>query len=87
MGVIKLCHSLAWWHMRLVPALRRQRQVDLCEFEANLIHKVGPGQPRLSYRETLSQKQSKTKQNKTKTTPPPFPKKNASHKSMSDVLT
>jgi hypothetical protein len=21
-----------WWHTPLIPALRRQRQVDLCEF-------------------------------------------------------
>ena len=25
--------------MPLIPALRRQRQVDLCEFEASLIYK------------------------------------------------
>ena len=28
-----------WWHMLLIPALRRQRQVDLCEFEAKLVYK------------------------------------------------
>ena len=28
--------SQAWWHMLLVPALRRQRQVDL--YEASLIY-------------------------------------------------
>jgi hypothetical protein len=33
---IKINKSLAgqWWLMLLIPALRRQRQVDLCEFEA-----------------------------------------------------
>jgi hypothetical protein len=25
-----------WWHTPLRPALKRQRQVDLCEFEASL---------------------------------------------------
>jgi hypothetical protein len=24
-----------WWHMALVPAVRRQRQVDLCEFQTS----------------------------------------------------
>ena len=27
-------------HMTLIPALRRQRQVDLCEFEASLVYRV-----------------------------------------------
>jgi hypothetical protein len=53
----------AQWHMTLIPALRRQRLVDLREFKASLVYNVVPGQPML-YRETLSQK---TKQN----TPPP----------------
>jgi hypothetical protein len=28
-----------WWHMPLIPALRRQRQVDLCDFETSLVYK------------------------------------------------
>jgi hypothetical protein len=28
-----------WWHMSLIPALRRQRQVVLCEFEASLVYR------------------------------------------------
>jgi hypothetical protein len=29
-----------WWCTPLIPALRRQRQVYLCEFEASLIYRV-----------------------------------------------
>ena len=29
-----------WWHMALIPALRSQRQTDLCEFEASLVYIV-----------------------------------------------
>ena len=30
-----------WWCMSLIPALRRQRQLDLCEFEASLVYRAG----------------------------------------------
>jgi hypothetical protein len=29
-----------WWYIPLIPALQRQRQVDLCDFKANLVYKV-----------------------------------------------
>ena len=29
-----------WWYRPLIPALRRQRPVDLCEFKANLVYTV-----------------------------------------------
>ena len=29
-----------WWRMPLIPALGRQRQADLCEFEANLVYRA-----------------------------------------------
>jgi hypothetical protein len=29
-----------WWCTPLTPVLGRQRQVDLCEFEANLVYVV-----------------------------------------------
>ena len=48
-----------WWCMPLIPALGRQRQVDLCEFKARPVYRVS--QDRLqSYRETLSQQQQQT---------------------------
>lgn len=49
--------------MPIVPALRRRKEVGLCEFEVTLLYIVGPGKPGLQS-ETLSQKneqiQSKT---------------------------
>jgi len=55
--------TLSWalWSMPLIPALGRQRQVDLCEFEVSLVYKVSPGQPGL-HRETLSQEDQMGKQ-------------------------
>jgi len=29
-----------WWPTPLIPALRKQRKADLCEFEASLVYKV-----------------------------------------------
>jgi hypothetical protein len=29
-----------WWLTLLIPAFKRQRQVDLCEFEASLVYKM-----------------------------------------------
>jgi hypothetical protein len=29
-----------WWHKPLIPALMRQRQEDLCEFEARIIYRT-----------------------------------------------
>ena len=29
-----------WWHIPLIPALGRKRQVDLCEFAASLVYKM-----------------------------------------------
>jgi hypothetical protein len=49
----------------LIPALRRQRQVRLCEFKASQIYKASPGQPGLQ-RETLSFKKKTNKQNRQK---------------------
>ena len=32
--------SIAWWHRPILPAVRRLKQVDFCEFEASLGYKV-----------------------------------------------
>jgi hypothetical protein len=48
--------SQVWWCTPLNPALRRQRQADLCEFEASLVYKSSSGQSELLHRKTLSQK-------------------------------
>jgi hypothetical protein len=45
--------------MSLVPALERQRQAELREFEANLVYKASSGQPGL-HREILSKKKKKS---------------------------
>jgi hypothetical protein len=43
------------WYIPLIPALGRQRQVDFCEFKANLDYKSNiKAQASQSNRETLS---------------------------------
>jgi hypothetical protein len=44
-----------WWYTLLTPALRRQRQADVCEFEASLVYIVSFRTSQW-YEETLSQK-------------------------------
>jgi hypothetical protein len=41
----KTTHNQARRHTPLILALRRQRQVNLCEFEDSLVYKVSPRQP------------------------------------------
>jgi hypothetical protein len=38
--------------MFLIPALRKQRQVDLCEFEANVVYRVSSRTTRATWRST-----------------------------------
>jgi hypothetical protein len=42
----------------LIPALRSQRQTELCEFKASLVYRASSGQPGL-HREILSSKEKK----------------------------
>jgi hypothetical protein len=45
--------------MPLVPVLRRQRQVDLCEFKANLVYRESSGIARAAQRNPIWKKASK----------------------------
>ena len=38
------------------PALRRQRQVDLCEFEASLVYRVSSRTAEVTQRKPISEK-------------------------------
>ena len=49
-------------HMPLIPALGRQRQVNLCEFEDSLVYRVNSRTARTLHRENLSQKTKNNKQ-------------------------
>lgn len=53
-------HIWVWWYTSLIPAFRRQKQVNLSEFKATLDYRVSPGQL------GLSQKIKQTKTNKNK---------------------
>jgi hypothetical protein len=50
--------------MPLISALRKQRQVDPSDFEANLVYKVSFRRTRMLHRETLSQSQKQTNKQK-----------------------
>lgn len=55
MRTLKEPLSQARWWKSLVLALRKQRKIELCKFQANLIYIVPRPPP---YSETLSQKQT-----------------------------
>ena len=45
---------MTWWCMHLIQTLWRQRQGDLCEFEANLIYKVSSKAVKVTQRNSVS---------------------------------
>ena len=55
-----------WWCTPLIPALGKQRQVDLCEFEASLVYRASSRTARAIQRNPVSKKQNKANNNKKK---------------------
>ena len=51
--------------MPLIPALGRQRQVDLCEFEASLVYRVSSRTARATQRNPVSKTKTNQPTNKT----------------------
>jgi hypothetical protein len=51
------------WCTPLTPALGRQRQVNLSEFEASLVHRVNPRTARATQRNSISKIQEKKNYN------------------------
>jgi hypothetical protein len=53
--------------MPLIPTLERQRQADLCEFKASLVHRVScrTRTARATQRMPISKKKTKNKKRKT----------------------
>jgi hypothetical protein len=52
-------------HASIIPALRRQRQENLCEFKTSMIYRVSSRKARATPRNPVSggEKQNKAKQN------------------------
>jgi hypothetical protein len=53
-----------WWYTPLFLACGRQRQGDLCEFEASLVHRVSSRTARAMQRNSASRKEKKRKEEK-----------------------
>ena len=64
---LKKIYAGWWWHIPLIPALRRQRHVDLCEFEASLVYRASSRTGSIATEKPCLEKNKKTKkQNKKK---------------------
>jgi len=48
-----------WWCIPFVPVLQRQRQADLCEFEASLAYRAGSSIARATHRNPHSKNKNK----------------------------
>jgi len=49
-----------WWYAPLIPALRRQRQADHCEFEASLVYRMSSRIAKATQRNPVSRKVKRT---------------------------
>jgi hypothetical protein len=45
--------STLWWRTPLIPGLERQRQGDLCEFEASMVYRTSSKKAKATHTETL----------------------------------
>jgi hypothetical protein len=67
---IKMCFTIQWRCTPLIPALRRQRQVELYEFEASLVYTessrtaMGYIEPSLEFSPIPKQQQTNKQTNK-----------------------
>jgi hypothetical protein len=50
-----------WWCTPLIPALRRQKQADLCEFKASMVYRVSSWTDRATQRNPVSKNKNKNK--------------------------
>ena len=50
-----------WWHSSLIPALRGQRQADICEFQASLVYKLSSRTTRATQRNPASKNKHKNR--------------------------
>ena len=52
-AIMKISVRWLWWRMPLFPGLGRQRQADLCEFEASLVYRMSSRTARTTQRNQL----------------------------------
>jgi hypothetical protein len=72
--------DIVWWRTSLIPVLRKQRQVDLCEFDASLPYRVSSRTARVIQRNPVSNPYTYKKKKKDWVSIPPPNKLNKSFK-------